>query len=247
MLSFYSNIQFFTENLQFVNSNTLLVISNRRFVDRNIQSFILNNLCAIQTLYPSIQTGNSSIPTRDLPDQTRCSTLETSGRLIWQPCSPLQIFEILFQTFNNANMIFSTRQISSQASPLSQPPAVTNRNKPSVLSATDSRIKRCRSSAVDRQQKEHRPANFHSSHSANSQTRTSAIPENSWQINLFILSLRMYFSAICLIFCAIYIHSACCSLITEKLKLSQVSEDCPLTKGYFSIDVCKWDVIHIPY
>ena len=38
----------------------------------------------------------------------------------------------------------------------------------------------------------------------------------------------MYFSAICLlIFCAFYIHSACCSLIAEKLKLSQVSDACP--------------------
>ena len=36
----------------------------------------------------------------------------------------------------------------------------------------------------------------------------------------------MYFSAICLIFCAFYIHSACCGLLTEKLKLSQVSEAC---------------------
>ena len=36
----------------------------------------------------------------------------------------------------------------------------------------------------------------------------------------------MYFSAICLVFCAFYIHSACCGLLTEKLKLSQVSEDC---------------------
>ena len=37
----------------------------------------------------------------------------------------------------------------------------------------------------------------------------------------------MYFSAICIIFCAFYIHSACCGLITEKLKLSQISEACP--------------------
>ena len=37
----------------------------------------------------------------------------------------------------------------------------------------------------------------------------------------------MYFSLICLIFCAFYIHSACCGVITEKLKLSQVSEACP--------------------
>ena len=45
---------------------------------------------------------------------------------------------------------------------------------------------------------------------------------------LSVLSLRMYFSAICIIFCAFYIHSACCGLITEKLKLSQVSEaQCP--------------------
>ena len=36
----------------------------------------------------------------------------------------------------------------------------------------------------------------------------------------------MYFSAICLIFCTFYIHSACCGLLTEKLKLSQVSEPC---------------------
>ena len=36
----------------------------------------------------------------------------------------------------------------------------------------------------------------------------------------------MYFSAICLIFCAFYIHSACCGLLTEKVKLSKVSEDC---------------------
>ena len=36
----------------------------------------------------------------------------------------------------------------------------------------------------------------------------------------------MYFSAICLIFCAFFIHSACYGLLTEKLKLSQVSEDC---------------------
>ena len=37
----------------------------------------------------------------------------------------------------------------------------------------------------------------------------------------------MYFAAICLIFCAFYIHSACCGLITEKFKLSQVSDACP--------------------
>ena len=37
----------------------------------------------------------------------------------------------------------------------------------------------------------------------------------------------MYFSAFCIIFCAFYIHSACRGLITEKLKLSQVSEACP--------------------
>jgi len=37
----------------------------------------------------------------------------------------------------------------------------------------------------------------------------------------------MYFSAICIILCALYIHSACCGLITETLKLSQVSEGCP--------------------
>ena len=37
----------------------------------------------------------------------------------------------------------------------------------------------------------------------------------------------MYFSANCIIFCAFYIHSASCGLITEKLKLSQVSEACP--------------------
>ena len=37
----------------------------------------------------------------------------------------------------------------------------------------------------------------------------------------------MYFSLICLIFCACYIHSACCGVITEKLKLSQVSKACP--------------------
>ena len=37
----------------------------------------------------------------------------------------------------------------------------------------------------------------------------------------------MYFSAICLIYCAFYIYSACCGLITERLKLSQVSEACP--------------------
>ena len=34
----------------------------------------------------------------------------------------------------------------------------------------------------------------------------------------------MYFSAICLVFWAFYIHSACCGLITDKLKLS---EACP--------------------
>ena len=37
----------------------------------------------------------------------------------------------------------------------------------------------------------------------------------------------MYFSAICLVFCAFYIHSACCGLITDKLKLSQDFEACP--------------------
>ena len=37
----------------------------------------------------------------------------------------------------------------------------------------------------------------------------------------------MYFSATCIIFCAFYIHSACCGLINEKLKLSQASEACP--------------------
>jgi len=37
----------------------------------------------------------------------------------------------------------------------------------------------------------------------------------------------MYFSAICIIFCAFYIHSACCGLITERFKRSQVSEACP--------------------
>ena len=36
----------------------------------------------------------------------------------------------------------------------------------------------------------------------------------------------MYFAAISLIFCAFYIHSACCGLITEKFKLSQVSDAC---------------------
>ena len=34
----------------------------------------------------------------------------------------------------------------------------------------------------------------------------------------------MYFSAICIIFCAFYIRSACCGLITKK---SQISEACP--------------------
>ena len=37
----------------------------------------------------------------------------------------------------------------------------------------------------------------------------------------------MYFSAICLSFCAFYIHSTCCGLVIEKLKLSQFSEACP--------------------
>ena len=37
----------------------------------------------------------------------------------------------------------------------------------------------------------------------------------------------MYFLAICLVFCAFYIHSACCGLITKKLKLAQDSEACP--------------------
>ena len=37
----------------------------------------------------------------------------------------------------------------------------------------------------------------------------------------------MYFSAICLIFCAFYIHSASSGLIPEKLKLSQVFAACP--------------------
>ena len=38
----------------------------------------------------------------------------------------------------------------------------------------------------------------------------------------------MCFSVICLIFCASYIHSACCGLITAaKFKLSQVSDACP--------------------
>ena len=37
----------------------------------------------------------------------------------------------------------------------------------------------------------------------------------------------MYFSAICLIFCAFYIQSACCGLICDKFKLSQVSDACP--------------------
>ena len=38
----------------------------------------------------------------------------------------------------------------------------------------------------------------------------------------------MYFSAICLIFCAFYIHSACCGFITAaKFKLYQVSDACP--------------------
>lgn len=37
----------------------------------------------------------------------------------------------------------------------------------------------------------------------------------------------MYFSAICLIFCASYIQSACCGVIAEKFKLSQVSDACP--------------------
>jgi len=44
---------------------------------------------------------------------------------------------------------------------------------------------------------------------------------------LSVLNFRMYFSAICIIFCAFYIHSACCGLITEKFKLFQVSEACP--------------------
>ena len=37
----------------------------------------------------------------------------------------------------------------------------------------------------------------------------------------------MCFSAIWIIFCAFYIHSACCGLITEKMKLSQVPEAFP--------------------
>lgn len=44
--------------------------------------------------------------------------------------------------------------------------------------------------------------------------------------NLFVLSPGMYFSAICLIFCAFYIHYARSGLITEKLKLSQVFAAC---------------------
>ena len=51
----------------------------------------------------------------------------------------------------------------------------------------------------------------------------------------------MYFSAICLIFCAFYIHSACCGLITDKLKLSQDSEACP--PGVWTCSTGKRSVI----
>ena len=37
----------------------------------------------------------------------------------------------------------------------------------------------------------------------------------------------MYFSAICLIFCAFYIRSALCGLIANKFKVPQVSDACP--------------------
>lgn len=68
MLSFYFNMQFFTANLLFVNSNTLCVSSNRLFVDRNTKSFILKqSFCNSNTTL--IQTGNSSIPTRNLLGQ----------------------------------------------------------------------------------------------------------------------------------------------------------------------------------
>ena len=49
--------------------------------------------------------------------------------------------------------------------------------------------------------------------------------------SLFILNLRMYISAICVILCVFHIHSARAGVITEKLKLSQVSaaqnDGCP--------------------
>ena len=70
MLSFYSNMPFFTANLQFVNSNTLLDNSNSLFVHRNMQSFSLKQLfCNSNALLFSsnaglVRTSNYSIPTR---------------------------------------------------------------------------------------------------------------------------------------------------------------------------------------
>ena len=51
----------------------------------------------------------------------------------------------------------------------------------------------------------------------------------------------MYFSAICIIFCAFYIQSACCGLITERLELSQVSEAC--TPGMWTCSTGKRSAI----
>ena len=51
----------------------------------------------------------------------------------------------------------------------------------------------------------------------------------------------MYFLAIGLVFCAFYIHSACCGLITDKLKLSQDSEACP--PGVWTCSTGKRSVI----
>ena len=51
----------------------------------------------------------------------------------------------------------------------------------------------------------------------------------------------MYFLAICLVFCAFYIHSACCGLITDKLKLSQDFEACP--PGVWTCSTGKRSVI----
>ena len=71
MLSFYSNMQLFTENLQFVDFNTLFDNSNKLFVYRNMQSFILKQLfCNSNTLlfnsnrqffYPNAKSFSSDL------------------------------------------------------------------------------------------------------------------------------------------------------------------------------------------
>lgn len=69
MLSFYFNMQFFTANLLFVNSNTLCFSSNRLFCRQKHEIFHFETIVLQFKHYSLIQTGNSSIPTRNLLGQ----------------------------------------------------------------------------------------------------------------------------------------------------------------------------------